>query len=338
VRYLSLFALISAMIIASPAHAQFATFDVKADPLSNTVAGESALNSIVSSENSSGSCSASGFTCGEFNTAVGSTALLEDSSGSYNTGLGAYALELDNGSANTAIGNSALRNAAAGNNNTAVGSNALFGSTTDLPTGSSNTAMGANAIQNFTSASYNSALGQLLIALATITTGNYNTASGYEAMYDNTVGAQNSAYGVYALHGNGKGDYNAALGGYAMYSNTSGSSNIALGYKAGFYPTAGANNIHIGNLGAGDDTALIKIGTQGTQVATFIASITGVVPPGTLAAVYVNSNGQLGVGPPPAESVKADVSPMLLNELKQQAAEIRELRAEVQALQASQHN
>ena len=50
------------------------------------------------------------------------------------------------------------------------------------------------------------------------------------------------------------------------------------------------------------------------------------------------SNGQLGVGPPPAESIKADISPMLLNELKQQAAEIRELRAEVQALQASQHN
>ncbi len=35
--------------------------------------------------------------------------------------------------------------------------------------------------------------------------------------------------------------------------------------------TTGSNNIHIGNQGTAADTALIRIGTPGTQTATFIA-------------------------------------------------------------------
>jgi hypothetical protein len=157
-------------------------------------------------------------------------------------------------------------------------------------------------------------------------------------MYDNTGGAQNSAYGIYALHGNGKGDYNAAVGGYAMHSNTSGSSNIALG-QGRLLPYGRGKQYSYRKSWRCGRYRLHQDRHPRHTGSNFIAGITGVVPPGTLAAVYVNSNGQLGVGPPPAESVKADISPMmLLNELKQQAAEIRQLRAEVQALQAPQHN
>jgi hypothetical protein len=129
-------------------------------------------------------------------------------------------------------------------------------------------------------------------------------------MFDNTSGVQNSAYGPFALHGNGKGDYNAALGGYALYSNTSGSSNIALGYKAGFYPTGGANNIHIDNLGAADDTGVIKIGTQNTQKATSIAGIYSTSPMTGGSVVVVNSAGLLGVQAVSSERFKSDIKPM----------------------------
>jgi len=66
-----------------------------------------------------------------------------------------------------------------------------------------------------------------------------------------------------------------------------------LGYAGGFNLTTGSNNIDIGNLGVAGDSATIRIGTQGTQTATFIAGISGATASGGVA-VYVNSSGQLG--------------------------------------------
>jgi hypothetical protein len=58
--------------------------------------------------------------------------------------------------------------------------------------------------------------------------------------------------------------------------------------------TTGNNNIHIGNLG-GADTGVIRIGTVGTQTATFIAGIRGVTTGAADAlAVLIDSTGQLG--------------------------------------------
>src|SRR5207244_3716758 len=57
--------------------------------------------------------------------------------------------------------------------------------------------------------------------------------------------------------------------------------------------TTGDNNIDIANGGVAGESNTIRIGTQGTQTATFIAGIRGVpITGGT--AVGVNSNGQLG--------------------------------------------
>jgi hypothetical protein len=55
----------------------------------------------------------------------------------------------------------------------------------------------------------------------------------------------------------------------------------------------GSNNIDIGNAGVGGESATIRIGTAGTQTATFIAGISGVAVTGD--PVVVNSNGRLGV-------------------------------------------
>jgi hypothetical protein len=69
--------------------------------------------------------------------------------------------------------------------------------------------------------------------------------------------------------------------------------NIALGDNAGSSITAGSNNIDIGNRGQGGDNNKIRIGTTGTQMATFIAGISGA----TVAAgvgVIIDTSGHLG--------------------------------------------
>jgi hypothetical protein len=96
-------------------------------------------------------------------------------------------------------------------------------------------------------------------------------------------------------------------------SNT-GSNNIALGAEAGAAIT-GDNNIDIGNSGVSGESRTIRIGVQGIgiqggQTATFIAGISGTTVVGS--AVFVNSNGQLGVGGTAASSVrfKDEIKPM----------------------------
>ena len=77
-------------------------------------------------------------------------------------------------------------------------------------------------------------------------------------------------------------------------ADTTGSNNVAVGYYAGYYPTAGSNNIEIGNRGIAADNAVIRIGTQGTQSATYLAGVSGANVTGG-ATVVVNAQGQLGV-------------------------------------------
>jgi Chaperone of endosialidase len=67
-----------------------------------------------------------------------------------------------------------------------------------------------------------------------------------------------------------------------------------LGQGAGSNLDTGSNNIDIGNVGAAGESNKIRIGTEGTQTATFIAGIYNVNEGGTPLAVYINSNGQLG--------------------------------------------
>ncbi len=76
--------------------------------------------------------------------------------------------------------------------------------------------------------------------------------------------------------------------------NNTGSNNTALGSGAGISVTTGGNNIDIGNPGVAGDAKKIRIGKQGTQIATFIAGIYNVNEGGTIKPLFINSNGQLG--------------------------------------------
>jgi trimeric autotransporter adhesin len=124
-------------------------------------------------------------------------------------------------------------------------------------------------------------------------TGSFNTATGHAALLTNKTGNDNVADGFLALNRNKGGSKNTAMGSNALYGNTLGNSNIAVGYQAGYNLTTGSNNIDIGNVGASGEANTIRIGTQGTQTATFIAGISGATVAGGVT-VIVDANGQLG--------------------------------------------
>jgi len=223
-----------------------------------------------------------------------------------NTAEGTDALfSLTTGTENTAVGFDALTSNTTGDSNTATGSIALGSNTT----GVRNTANGFAALNSNTTGERNTATGRA--ALTFNTTGNNNTADGHDALFNNTTAIRNTASGSFALFSNTTGPNNTAVGYFALFSNTTGNSNTASGYDAllnnttgignialgnfaGSNLTTGDNNIDIGNLGIASEANTIRIGSQETQTATYIAGISGVGVMGV--AVKVNAAGQLGVG------------------------------------------
>jgi Chaperone of endosialidase len=81
-----------------------------------------------------------------------------------------------------------------------------------------------------------------------------------------------------------------------------------VGSNAGGNLTTGSNNIDIGNVGVAGDSHQIRIGTVGTQQATFIACIHGATVASGVG-VIVGSNGQLGTVVS-SERFKDEIKPM----------------------------
>ena len=222
-------------------------------------------------------------TTGDYNTANGYTALHNNTTGYKNTAVGTYALYTNvAGIESTALGYQAMyyANNATGaftTYNTAIGAYALQGSTTSSAnTGTRNTALGHSALYSNTTGGSNTANGYG--ALYANVAGNESTAIGYSAMlYANSAtGAfttYNTALGAYALQGSttasaNTGTGNTAIGHSAGYSVTSGGSNVLLGYGAGYNggtnkTITGSGNILIGynvSAGSGDPSNKINIG------------------------------------------------------------------------------
>ena len=211
-------------------------------------------------------------TTGADHTALGFSTLFVDTTGGFNTAVGARTMMNNStGAFNTAVGFIALASNTTGSNNTAIGQAALASSTTT----SGNTAIGSFALSDDTTGSGNTATGD--VALSFTTTGSSNTADGFQALLNNTTGNSNTAIGLSAL----------------LFSAT-GSNNIALGASAGTNLSTSSNNIYIGNAGiSSGESAKIRIGTTGTQRATFIAGISGVTVPAGVG-VIVGTDGKLG--------------------------------------------
>lgn len=234
-----------------------------------------------------------GNTGGGKNTATGVSALSSNTTGGNNTATG-YSALLSNktGPLNTASGYNTMANNIDGAQNTATGAEALFSNTS----GSGNTAIGFQALYKNIDGTANTASGQN--ALYFNTAGIYNTASGYQALQDNRTGNSNTALGLQALLRNNTGHENTAIGQQALTTNTTGRNNIALGILAGANLTTGSYNIDIGHQGVAGESNTIRLGTQGTQMAMYVAGISGSVLGTGSQPVGVDSSGKLGTPPP----------------------------------------
>jgi len=154
---------------------------------------------------------------------------------------------------------------------------------------SSNTALGAEAFAFNTTGNDNTAFG--FDAMDRNVRGSGNTAIGEGALSSNTDGSDNVALGYLAMSGSMGGSGNTAIGATTMAA-VSGNYNIAIGNTAGQMVGTANYNIMIGSQGSFTDDHTIRIGDP--QTSTYIAGISGITVTGG-AAVFVNSNGQLGV-------------------------------------------
>jgi hypothetical protein len=202
-------------------------------------------------------------TSGINNTAVGLNALLHDTSGGYNVGIGSQALALNStGNFNMAIGTQALFNNTA-SANMAVGFRVLFNNTTgsDLTgigtgalfantTGNENTAIGSGALLSNTTGASNTAVGRQ--ALNRNTTGDDNTAVGLQALEFNTS-VTNVAVGTFAAQ-NTDNAFNTAVGGFALKANTAGTANTVVGAGAMESGDGGNDNTAVGELAGNNIT------------------------------------------------------------------------------------
>jgi hypothetical protein len=100
------------------------------------------------------------------------------------------------------------------------------------------TALGNSAHKNITG-QYNTATGYQALQGASPYTANRNDAYGYLSLGVITTGSYNTAYGFLSASALTTGTYNTAIGNNALASNTTASYNTAVGYQAGYTSTTG---------------------------------------------------------------------------------------------------
>jgi hypothetical protein len=323
--------------------------------VSNTAFGFSALfyNFAGSQNSATGTYALFNNVTGNNNTATGYEALYSTTSSinnNNNTATGYAALYSDvTGSENTATGYEALYGNSDGNYNTAAGYAALYENTT----GNQNTASGVNAMHNNKGGSFNSASGG--DALFSNTTGSSNIAEGYKAGYNLTTGSNNIDVGsegtaaesdTIRIGSAQTATYIAGIftnnsitsGGLGVVVNSSGELGVVGSserFKTAITPM-GSDTVKLGQLRP--VSFRLKSDATGTRQYGLIAEEVAKVYP---ELVIRDRNGRI-------DGVRYDeLAPMLLNEmelqkqqlagqLNAQAAEIRDLKAAMLALQESQ--
>jgi hypothetical protein len=270
----------------------------------NTALGQSALvNNSTGMNNTAVGFQALQNSNADGNTATGYQALMSNTSGTFNTAYGQQALSSSSaGGEQTALGAFALASITNGYGNTAVGYQTLSHSTSVF----NNTAVGWNALTSNTSGSSDTAVGSNALSSSTI--GWDNVAVGDVTLTHNTTGSSNTAVGTDALYDNTTGSWNTAVGQGTLVRNVRGNSNTAIGYTAGYFLTTGSFNIDIANGGVAGESRTIRIGEGATQRATYIAGIRGATVAGGVG-VIIDSAGHLGTIVS-SERFKAGIKPM----------------------------
>ena len=194
---------------------------------------------------------------------------------------------------NTAVGKSALISNTSGYQNVAVGGGSLY----DNTTGYLNVGIGINVLTYNDVGTYNTGIGAN--SLYTNSGGSYNTAVGTHALYYNTTGSYNTAVGNYSLTHNVTGINNTAMGYYSfldLNEATGTGNNTAIGYNTGRGITTGINNTIIGanvtGLAAGLSNRIIIADGSGNQ--RIYVDNTGLVGIGTTTpASHLQIGGNL---------------------------------------------
>jgi hypothetical protein len=162
-------------------------------------------------------------------------------------------------------------------------------------TGQNNTASGWEALVSNTTGGYNEAAGN--IALFFNTTGNFNTADGVQALLSNAVGSENTASGYAALYSN-NGSNNTASGFLALSNNTTGANNTALGSNAG--QTADSSKLTANNNSAVGAGSSFSTGTLQNASAiganAEVASSNAIVLGSIIGVNGATSNVAVGIG------------------------------------------
>lgn len=188
---------------------------------------------------------------GNYNTAIGDSAMHSNTIGTYNVAYGINALSSNTtGGENMAIGIYSLIHNTVGNSNTAIGGSALLSNVG----GSGATAIGINAMRYVNNSptpfiNYNVAIGFQSLrgsGFPATNTGNFNTAVGYHTLLNNSTGSWNTAHGSLVLASNTMGNHNTATGVNALLENTNGNANTAYGYNALMSNVTGNNLTAIG--------------------------------------------------------------------------------------------
>lgn len=250
-------------------------------------------------------------TSGFANAAVGTGALLFNDSGNVNSAVGAFALYNNiDGSNNSAFGWGALGENVHARGNTAIGAQALVSNdVTGSGTANFNTAVGAGALVSNTDGELNTAVG--FVALSGNTVGHSNQAMGAHALANNETGVENVAIGLEAMNSNVGGVGNVAIGHQALHSSVGGLLNTVVGWQAG-HDVEGIDNIYIGDsAGAGiaAEDFTIRIGSPAFVSDCYIAGIYGSTYGPADLPVRIGNDGKLGTMASSAR-FKRDIKPM----------------------------
>ena len=261
------------------------------DALSNIGIGYGVLDNVTTAYGNIGigRYNLTDLTTGSSNIAIGGVVLANTTTGDRNIGIGNGVLDKNiSGYNSIGIGVNALRNAT-GHNNIGMGYSALD----DCTSGVENVSIGNYSSSKLTDTNYNVAVGYSALELYN---SSYNTAVGYKALEgaSGSTGESNTAIGFQSIKNGVNGGYNTAVGFKSLESLTTGSNNTAIGYEAGKTNPVGAQNtICIGN-GAnvtGDNmcrigNASIKVGIGTSSPEAKLHVVGDTVVTGDITAYY----------------------------------------------------
>jgi len=231
------------------------------------------------------------------NTVLGNSVLPSNSTGSSNTAIGYRAGNpITTGISNTFLGpDTGYGLQSSASYNTVLGAYALNASASVGPTGA--VAVGYSAGYYLKNADYSVVIGYQAGAFGGFYQTNSTVAIGYQASQYN-YGSQNTVIGYQANYGNAvnSNSFNiTAVGHQSLFSNTA-SYNTAVGTVAGYSTTSGTNNTFIGSGAAysgttgSDNTALGLNSLYNNQTNSNITSI------GSQAQYYMRADGNTSIG------------------------------------------